>query len=254
MNPMVVGIVVFGITFSGVLLGMWLRTLLPEHFLNKESQDSIKVGTGLVATMTALVLGLVTASSKSSFDAIDSAVTQAAMHILTLDRVLARYGNETDGIRQQLQHVLSSRVDAIWGRGWMPGDADPAGSAMLVEAEGIPEAIRKLSPTSDTQRALQAKAIDLAESLMQSRWITIATMKTPVPMPFLVVLLFWLAFIFMSFGLLAPRNWLVAAVLLVCALSVGSAMFLILEMGSPFSGLIRVSDGPLRSAIARLNQ
>lgn len=254
MNPTVVGIVVFGITFSSVLLGMWLRPLLPEHYLHKESQDSIKVGTGLIATMTALVLGLVTASSKSSFDAIDSAVTEAAMHILTLDRVLARYGNETDGVRQQLQQVLRKRVETIWGRTATPGQADPAASSTLVEAEDVTEAIRQLSPTSDSQRALQAKAIDLAESLLQSRWVTIAALKTPVPIPFLVVLLFWLAFIFMSFGLLAPRNWLVVAVLFVCAFSVGSAMFLILEMGSPFSGLIRVSEAPLRIAISRLNQ
>src|SRR5262245_1765979 len=238
MNPTVIGIVVFGITFSSVLLGMWLRPLLPEHYLHKESQDSIKVGTGLIATMTALVLGLVTASSKSSFDAIDSAVTEAAMHLLTLDRILARYGLETDGVRQQLQQLLRKRVETIWGQA--AGQADPAVSTTLVEAEDVTEAIRQLTPTNDAQRALQAKAVDLAESLLQSRWGTIAALKSPVPIPFLAVLLFWLAFIFMSFGLLAPRNGLVVAVLFVCAFSVGSAMFLILDMVSPFSGLIRV--------------
>ncbi len=136
----------------------------------------------------------------------------------------------------------------------MPGDADPAASPALVEAEDITEAIRQLSPTSEAQRALQAKALDLAESLLESRWISLGTTQNSVPMPFLAVLLFWLAIIFLSFGLLAPRNALVVGMLIVCALSVGSAMFLVLEMGSPFSGLIRVSADPLRSAITHLNQ
>jgi len=142
----------------------------------------------------------------------------------------------------------------MWGQTAIPGHADPTASPTLVEAEDVTDAIRQLSPTNDTQRELQTKAIDLAESLLQSRWITIATMKTPVPIPFLAVLVFWLAFIFMTFGLLSPRNWLVIAVLFFCAFSVGSAMFLILEMGSPFGGLIRVSEDPLLIAIARLNQ
>jgi hypothetical protein len=233
---------------------MWLRTLLPEHYLLKESQDSIKVATGLIATMTALVLGLVTASTKSSFDAIDSAVTQAAMQSLTLDRVLARYGRETDDIRNRFQHVLRARVDAVWQQASKTDTGGPAASPALVGAEQLTEEIRRLTPTNDSQRALQTKAVDLAESLLQSRWITIASMKTSVPMPFLAVLVFWLAFIFMSFGLLSPRNGLVVAVLFVCALSVASAMFLILEMDSPFSGIIHVSADPLRNAISRLNQ
>jgi hypothetical protein len=254
MNPTIIGIVVFGITFFGVLLGMWLRTRLPEDYFHKDSEDTIKVGTGLVATMTALVLGLVTASSKSSFDAIDSAVTQTAIQVLTLDRLLARYGSETAGIRQRLQQVLRARVDTMWRQEALPGDADPAASSTFVQAEDIADAIRQLAPANDAQRVLQTKAVDLVESLLQARWISLATMRNSVPLPFLAVLLFWLAFIFMSFGLLAPRNWLVLAVLTVCALSAGSAMFLILEMDSPFSGLIRVSADPLHSAIARLNQ
>ena len=76
MDATVVGIIVFTCTFVGALFGMWLRTALPEHWLDAESRDTVKVGVGLIATMTALVLGLVTASTKSSFDAVDTAVKQ----------------------------------------------------------------------------------------------------------------------------------------------------------------------------------
>ena len=114
MNPTIVGIIVFALTFGGALLGMWLRTLLPEHHLNAESKDTVKVGIGLIAMMTALVLGLVTASAKSSFDAVDSAVKQTAIEILVLDRTLARYGSETGEIRKRLQHAVGARIGMIW--------------------------------------------------------------------------------------------------------------------------------------------
>jgi len=231
-----------------------MRAMLPEHYLDKESQDSIKLGTGLIATMTALVLGLVTASTKSSFDDVGSAVTQSASQLLTLDRLLARYGRETDGIRQDLQRLARARVAAVWQQPSQHGSADATSSPTPFQVEQLLEAIRDLTPHSDSQRALQTRAIDQAETLLQSRWVSVISTKSSVPVPFLTVLVLWQIFIFMSFGLLAPRNWLVVLVLFVCALSVGSAMFLILEMESPFTGLIRVSAEPLRIAIEHLNQ
>ena len=126
MDATIVGIIVFTCTFAGALLGMWLRTALPEHWLDAESRDTVKVGVGLIATMTALVLGLVTASAKSSFDAVDTAVKQTATQLLALDRVLARYGSETGEIRKGLQRVVGARIDMIWGQGSSkPANLDP---------------------------------------------------------------------------------------------------------------------------------
>jgi hypothetical protein len=248
-SPVIVGLVVFGVAFAGVLFGLWLRARLPQHYLDKESQDSIKLGIGLIATMTALVLGLITASTKSSFDNIDSTVTEAASQLLSLDRLLARYGSETSGIRHDLKLLAQARVDSVWGQ-----TSNPVAAPALSRAEQITEAIRDLSPGNESQRALQAKALDLGESLLHSRWAAILGTKSTVPTAFLTVLVLWQTFIFMIFGLLAPRNSLVVLVLFVCALSVGSAMFLILEMQSPFSGLIRVSDQPLRTAIEHMER
>ncbi|MCX5851566.1 MAG: DUF4239 domain-containing protein [Deltaproteobacteria bacterium] len=254
MNPTIAGIIVFACTFGGALFGMWLNTVLPEHHLDEESRDTVKLGFGLIATMTALVLGLVTASAKSSFDAVNIAVKQTAVEILSLDRVLARYGPETGEIRKDLKHGIGARIDVIWPQdSSSPAGLDLMRSGAGVEAEGLPAAIRALKPRDDSQRALQLRAMDLAETLLQARWLLLAGTEMSVPMPFLVTLLFWLAITFTSFGLFAPRHATVIAVLFVCALSVGSAMFLILEMDGSFEGMIRVSADPLRFAYAHLN-
>ena len=255
MNPSIVGMIVFACAFGSALLGLWLRTALPEHHLDAESRDTVKVGIGLIATMTALVLGLVTASAKSSFDAVDAAVKQTAINILALDRVLARYGSETGEIRQGLRHAVGARIDTIWPQGSSkPANLDPMGSGAGSAAEGLADAIRGLKPRDDSQQALRSRALDLAEALLQTRWIVLAGTETSVPVPFLVILLFWLTITFSSFGLFAPRNATVLAVLFVCALSVGSAVFLVLEMDAPFDGWLRVSAAPSRYAYAHLNQ
>jgi hypothetical protein len=255
MNPTIIGMITLTCTFGGALLGMWLRTTLPGHHLDAESRDTVKVGVGLIATMTALVLGLVTASAKSSFDAVDTAVKQTAINILALDRLLARYGSETAEIRKALQHAIGARIDMLWPQGSSkPANLDPIRSGAAPEAERLVDAIRGLKPRDDSQRALQSRALDVTEALLQARWLLLAGTETSIPVPFLMILLFWLTITFASFGLFAPRNATVLSVLFVCALSVGSAVFLVLEMDAPFEGLLRVSADPLRYAYAHLNQ
>ncbi len=255
MYPTIFGLLVFLCTFGGALLGMWLRTTLPEHHLDAESRDVVKVGVGLIATMTALVLGLVLASAKSSYDAVDSTVKTAAVQVLTLDRLLARYGPEAGEIRKALQHGLGARIDMVWPQGSsQPARLDPMRSGAGVQAEALPNAIRALTPRDDAQRALQSRALDLAEVILQARWLVFAGTEASVPLPFLALLIFWLTITFTSFGLFAPRHATVLVVLFVCALSVASAVFLILEMETPFDGLLKVSADPLRYAYTHLNQ
>lgn len=250
-----IGVIVFVCSFGGALLGMWLRTALPEHHLDADSRDTVKLCIGLVATMTALVLGLVTASAKSSFDAVDMAVKQSAIEVLALDRVLARYGPETGGIRTSLKQAIGARIEMIWPQdSSRPIDLDPIRSGAGSVAEGLADAIRGLRPRDDSQRALQSRALNLAEGLLQARWLVLAGTESSVPGPFLVILLFWLAIIFTSFGLFAPRNATVLAVLFVCAVSLGSAVFLVLEMDTPFDGLLKVSEDPIRYAYEHLNE
>ena len=253
MNPTAIGTLVFACTFGGALAGIWLRAALPKHHLSDESKDTVQVGIGLIATMTALVLGLVTASAKSSFDALDTAVKHTAADILTLDRTLARYGPESREVREALYHAVERRLEMTW----------PQKSARAAElevpdmtrgAEGLVDRIRGLSPQNDNQRWLQSRALDLGEALLQARWVVFSSVGTSVPVPFLAVLLFWLTISFASFGLFAPRNATVIAVLFVCALSVAGAVFLILEMDGPFEGLIKISPDPVRYVHSRINQ
>ena len=252
MYPTVIGAIVFACTVAGALTGMWMRAILPGRHFDADSRDTVKLGIGLVATMAALVLGLVTASAKSTFDAVDTAVKSAAMDVLTLDRLLARYGPETEPIRAHLKQTVATRIEMIWPQGGPQPDLDLAKAPAEVEA--LSDGIRALTPANDAQRWLQSRAQELAESLLRVRWLVSARSVTSVPIPFLSILLFWLVITFASFGLFAPRNGTVVGVLVVCALSVAAAVFLVLEMDGPFVGVLKVSSDPLRYAYVHLNQ
>lgn len=251
MDPVVVGLIVFACTLGGSLAGIWLAGVLPAHHLQGASRDTVNVGIGLVATMSALVLGLVTASAKSSFDAVDDAVKHTAADVLAVDRLLARYGPETAGIRGDLKAVLADRVEAVWPEHAAP-TALPEPAENLADVEGIADAILRLTPRDPGQRWLQARSLDLADEVFQARWLVYAGHGSSVPPLFLGVLLFWLTITFASFGLFAPRNATVLAILIAAALSVAGAVFLVLELDEPFDGMLRVSPDPLRYALARL--
>ena len=256
MNPTVVAVITFCFAFGGALLGIWLakssRWRPPSD--DEKSKDTVKLAMGLVFTMTALVLGLVTASAKSSYDQMDSAVKQASINLLALDRVLARYGPEAKDIRAQLKAVAESRIATMWpgGASQPPAMARPATSAPTT-VEGLVDSIRGLGPGNELQSALKARAVELAEDGLQLRWLAMASAETDVPAAFLVIVIFWLTAIFASFGLYAPRNLAATTALVVGSLSVACALFLVLELGSPFSGVISVSDQPLLRALGLMN-
>jgi hypothetical protein len=253
MNPIAMGALVFACTFCGFLTGMLLQSVLPEHHVGSNSKDTIKLAVGIVATMSALVLGLITATVKSSFDGLSRTLGQTSAEILTLDRTLARYGPETKDVREDLRLIIGHRLAMTW-----PEDSAKTDLLDTIRAtqviEGLDEHIRHLSPQNDDQRWLKTRAQDQVERLLGERWLMLSGADTSVPAPFLGILVFWLTVTFLSWGLFAPRNGTVIAVLLVCALSVGCAIFLIIEMDAPFSGLIKVSPDPLRYAYSRINQ
>ena len=167
MSPFVVGMIVFGCTTAGALIGAQLRRTWSRDHIHEDSRDTVEMAVGLIATITALVLGLVTASAKSSFDAVDTSVKEIATDILTLDRLLARYGPETKEIRVALRQAVADRIDTTWPQeSSRPARVmDPLETASGVE--GIAEAIRRLAPRDDSQRALQSRALDLAERLLR---------------------------------------------------------------------------------------
>jgi hypothetical protein len=208
---------------------------------------------GLVATMTALLLGLVTASAKSTFDAQDNAIRTSGANVLTLDRHMARYGEETGPIRALLKSSLAFRIDTLWPEGGGPR-TDIDNPAKTPPIEEIENQILRLSPETETQRWLKAEALKLSTEVVKTRWRVLGASGGAVPRSFLIVVIFWLTSTFTSFGLYAPRNATVVAVLAMAALSVAAAVFLILELDGPLDGIIRISSEPLRYALARLGQ
>jgi hypothetical protein len=252
-SPATIGIVVFVCAFGGVLAGMRLGRAIPEEHLKGESKESIRTGIGLIATMTALVLGLVTASAKQSFDDVDKTVRNVAADVLTLDGVLARYGPETAALRASLKEVVERRVQATWPQG-------KAGNAAVVQGQSISiveqfaSQVRALAPRTDEQAWLKSRATDLTESLMEVRFRVIGRIGSSVPVPYLVILVFWLTVTFASFGIFAPGNAAVVTVLLLCSLSVAAAVFLVLELDGPFDGLVRVSPEPLTAVVSLLGR
>ena len=152
-----------------------------------------------------------------------------------------------------MKNAVGRKIDQIWPReDSQPPQLDPAASSAAME--GLVAEIHKLTPRDDAQRRLQARAGDICESLLAARWLAVADESTSIPAVFLAILVLWLATIFASFGLFAPRNATVVTVLLFCAMTVGSAVFLVLEMDRPLNGVIKVSPDPLRNAYDRLNR
>ena len=251
MSSIAISLIVFACVFSAALLGIFLRAILPEHHLSADSKGVVNLGMALVATMSALVLGLLIASAKNSFDTQNTALTEMSAQVVVLDRLLAHYGPDTKEVRDLLRSAVVGVLDQMKSK-------DRTNHSQLeppsAGREVILDKIQGLSPKDDRQRSLQAQALSIAMGLLQTRWLQYEQTTAAVSMPLLVVLVFWLAVIFFGFGLFAPRNATVVAALLICALSVSAAILLILEMYTPHAGLIKISDAPLRSALAHLGR
>jgi hypothetical protein len=237
--------------FGSALIAMLVHGALPEHHLSADSKDVVKLGIALIATMSALVLGLLIASAKSAFDTRSNQLVQVSADIIELNRALARYGPETTEARSLLQRSVAATLERFWPlEGARPRAADPK----ISPVEALYDKIEALSPQSEAQRALRSQAEATALDMGRTRLLLFEHLDTSIPVPFLVVLVFWLCIIFASFGLFAPRNATVIAVLCVCALSVSGAIFLIIELDRSFEGLLQVSDAPLRAALAQLGR
>jgi hypothetical protein len=238
--------VTFACVFGGALLGMALRAVLPQNHVTADSRDVVKLGMALVATLAALVLGLLIASAKSSFDMQNVELTEMSSRVVLLDRVLAHYGPEAKDMRIELRTSVVHTLDTLFSK-----DASQLEST---RGEILYDEIQGLSPKTDAQRSVQAQALSTILALAQTRWLIAEQRVNSVSVPLLTVLIFWLTIIFTSFGLFAPRNATVVVSLLISALSVSGAVFLILEMYAPYEGLIHVSSAPLRAALMRLGQ
>jgi hypothetical protein len=249
MSPLVLSCIIFVLILCGMVLGMFLGKALPQHHLNKDSRDVVRLGVGLVATIAGLVLGLLIAAAKGSFDTQSGQITQITADVIQLDNLLVQYGPEAAPVRNLLRTAIPVVVDRIWREKVTNATAPFVANA---KGEALYLAIVALSPQNDIQRSLQARAIQVSNDLTQLRLSLFVETGNAIPAPFLVVLVFWLVIIFASFSLFGSVNATVFTILSVFALSASGALFLILELSEPFSGLMMISSTQLRNALAPL--
>jgi hypothetical protein len=243
--------VVFACVFGGGLVGIFLRTALPERYLNADTKEVVKLAIGLIATMSALVLGLLINSAKSSYDTHRIGLARMSANIGLLDRILSHYGPESQEARNGLRQSVVRILEQTWPtNGSQTVQLEPT----ITGGEALYDQIQALSPRNEAQRVLQAKALSIAFDIGQTRWLMFQQTGGSVPIPFLAILAFWLTVLFLSFSLFAPPNATLVTTLLAGALSVSGAIFLILQLDRPFEGLIQISSDPLRSALAHLGQ
>lgn len=249
MNALLTTTMVFACLFGAVLLGMGLRRLLPEHHLSDDTKDTVKLAMGLVATMAALLLGLLVSSAKGAYDAEQTQVIQIAAKVTFLDRMLADYGPEAADIRAQLRTLVEEAVRRMWPEErTIPPQLAPNTQA----GDAVYFAIQRLSPRDDLQRRLKAQAATLAVEGGQLRTLLIAQSVPSISKLLLVVMVSWLVVIFLSFSLFAPPNATATLALVVAVLAVSGAIFLILELDQSFGGLIQISNEPILNALSHL--
>ena len=246
MNAIFVTALAFAGIFGAAMLGMRLRLVLPEHQLSEETKDTIRLGMGLVATMTALLLGLLIASAKGSYDTQRSQVILLAGKVGYLERVLTVYGPDTAESISFLRVSNDTLVNKLWSDESSPeSQVDPTVS----EGHELLSSIHKLSPQSEEQRYLKIEALDAVADIARTRWLLVAQSDTSIPRPLLTLVIVWLTVIFLSVGLFAPTNKTVVVTMVIVSLLVASALFLILELDRPFDGVIQTSSAPLRNAM-----
>jgi hypothetical protein len=256
MNALVTALVVFAVLMGATLLGSTLGRRLPTTQVTGQTWSSVSLGLGFIATMAAIVLGLLVAAAKGSYDTKHDEVQSAAAKFIVLDRTLRQYGPETQSVRALLLDRVKSLVSMEWVK------KEQASSVARTEAappttygyEQIWLAVRTLSPANDVQRALQARALDIIDQLGQMRWLLTAQSSEGISTPMLVALVVWLAVIAGCAGVFAPRHTTMFVVALLCTLSVSGTIFLLMELYNPFGGVMRMSSAPLQTAVDVLSQ
>jgi hypothetical protein len=251
MNISAVTVIVFVILIGGALLGAGIRNVLQGEHFDEGSRQVITLGTGLLGTLAALVLGLLIASAKNSYDAQLTQVRQVTSDVVLIDLLLAQYGPQAHEARMLLRRA----TDAMVGKIWQENGSEAAVKGPFTATAAGEQAfatIQALAPENDAQRAYKNRALDVGTDLIKARTLLFEQAGPSIPMPFLAVLVFWLTIIFMSFTLFARLNSTVIVVLVVLALSVSGAIFLLLGMSEPFTGPIQISSDPLRNALAPL--
>jgi hypothetical protein len=251
-GSLAIGTFVFLCLFGASLLGILIRDRLPAHHLDSESKDAIRLSTAVVGTLSALALGLLIASANGVYNNAEAELRTSVGRVILLDRIMAHYGPETAEARSRLHRLVENRLVQGWGSAAQQAGIDPYDEAQGIEP--IQVELRNLAPVTEPQRLLRTRALEVSGLLAEAHWMLVESRLEGLPTAFLVILVFWLAWLFLTFGLQAPANMTVICVMMVCSLSVAGAVFLVVDMAHPYLGVIHVSDETLRAALAHIGR
>src|SRR5262245_16188548 len=249
MRPLIVSVITFALVLGGALLGMYFRKVVSADHLRDDVRDVVRLSMGLIGTIAALVLGLLIASAKTSYDARVTQFKQITTNVILLDLLFEQYGAEAQDLRRALRAGIPSMVERIANEG---RSGKPTPFETFPQAQRFIDRIQELKPATEAQHALQTRIVDAVVQLAQSRLALFTQSHESIPAPFLTILIFWLAVIFASFGLFVRPVPIVVITFVVGALSVSGALFLILEMDQPFAGLFQISTETLSNALPPL--
>ena len=254
MSSVALFLVAFACLFGGACTGMTVRRLLPEHHLSRESTDVIKLATGLMATLVALVLSLLVSSANTFRGTIENQYRQALAGIVELDQYLRAFGPDTRDVRQQLRRSVVHSFRLHWPHedfGLTEAATDPNANP-VIDLEGR---ILELNPTGPKQKWLQSQALQMANELVRLRQLMSGDQsKRGLPALIVIVLLAAATAIFASFSLFVQPNPTVVFALAVAAVAVSGALFLIVELNTPFSGLLQLSSDPAHATYEALGK
>jgi uncharacterized membrane protein YqgA involved in biofilm formation len=251
-NPLTIGLIVFGVILAGTVVGYAIRRRLPKHQLTEETKSTVSVSTAVVATFSALVLGLLISNANTSFSALGGEVTTLSAQILRLDQLLRRYGPATGSAREILrQYAEVKTADLFPDKPANVRLADPRTYELLQQLE---DSILTLKPANARDKWWLDQAMTLAGKIGDTRWLLTQQVGQGTPKAFVALLIFWLTLLFASFGLFAPRNLTSAVTLTLCAVAVAGAIGMILELEQGFGGLVHISPQPMRQAVDTLQK
>src|SRR4051794_11328758 len=199
----VIGLVSFAAIFGGALIGLFAAHRLPGHQLGKETQTAISVSVAVLGTLSALVLGLMVTAANSSFSARSEEVRELSLQLIRMDRNLRRYGPEAADTRTKLHEWAIAKTRQLFPE---KGRTTPSGDQTIEMLEKVQDALLALKPGDERQTFLRTLCLRLSSTMIEARWALETRASHSIPVPFLVLLVFWLAIVFASFGLFAPAN------------------------------------------------
>ena len=267
MSELESAVFVFLLLLAGTAAGVFVRPLLPEEHKAQETVKLVQLVVGMLVTFAALVLGLLTASAKTVFDSADNDMRVYASALIELDDTLRQYGSDADPTRLILRTYTAAAIASTWPKETPPpGNYYPKVQAPQRASDHIDSRIlgsmletaqrqaRELQPIDAFHQRLATRALDQFNRLIEQRWKLVEEARGTISTPFNGILDFWLLIIFLCFGLIAPRNALALVVITLGAVSIASAVFVILDLDAPFTGWIVVPSQPMRDALAYLNR